>query len=210
MNMTEDAERQQAIEVYIPETSDGCFEHRCGAEAGCRRRGGWLTGRELVRQVFLRRITIQPFRIKSVNPNSYNYSLHPTVRRLVNRVIDMKTPDEFEDLAIPEEGLVLSPDECYLACTEEWFGSDHYASLITGRSSIGRKFATNHVTAGLIDQGFHGRITLEITVQRPTRVYAGMPFGQIFWFTAVGEPLLYAGKYHQQGSPTESRAHLDT
>ena len=46
----------------------------------------------------------------------------------------------------------------------EVFGSDVYASLVTGRSSVGRKFVTNHITAGLIDQGFVGTITLEIVV----------------------------------------------
>jgi deoxycytidine triphosphate deaminase len=128
---------------------------------------------------------------------------------LTNEVIDIRRPDEFEDLSVSEDGLLLYPGECYLGCTVEQFGSDYYAALITGRSSIGRKFITNHVTAGLIDQGFYGRITLEITVQKVTRIYPGMVFGQIFWFTAVGEITLYQGKYVGQVSPTGSRAHLD-
>ena len=171
---------------------------------------GWLTGNEITKQVELGRIKISPFAKGQVNPNSYNYRLGPLIRRLTNEVIDMTKPDEFEDIMIPEDGLLLHPSECYLGCTVEKFGSDYYAALITGRSSVGRKFITNHITAGLIDQGFYGQITLEITVQRPTRVYSDVVFGQIFWFTPVGEARLYNGKYVAQMNPTGSRVHLDT
>ena len=170
---------------------------------------GWLTGTEIIRQVELDRIKITQFNRRQVNPNSYNYRLHSMIRRLTNEIIDVRSPDEFEDMLIPADGLLLHPGECYLGCTAEQFGSDYYAALITGRSSVGRKFITNHVTAGLIDQGFHGHITLEITVQRPTRVYPEMVFGQIFWFTVIGEAMLYRGKYVEQVSPTGSKAHLD-
>jgi dCTP deaminase len=170
---------------------------------------GWLTGNEIIEQVRQKRIIIEPFSDAQVNPNSYNYRLSPNLKRLRNAVIDMRVPDEFEEIVIPESGFVLSPAECYLGATVETFGSEYYASLITGRSSVGRKFVTNHVTAGLIDQGFRGQITLEITVQRPTRVYAETVFGQIFWFTVLGEPRLYRGKYLGQVDPTGSKAHLD-
>ena len=171
---------------------------------------GWLTGSEITKQVAVDRIRISPFAEVDVNPNSYNYHLYSPVRRLLNDVIDMRMPDQFEDLVIPEDGMLLYPHECYLGCTTEEFGSDYYAALITGRSSVGRKFVTNHVTAGLIDQGFYGRITLEITVQRPTRIYPGMAFGQIFWFTSVGTAALYEGKYRGQMTAMSSMAHIDT
>ena len=116
---------------------------------------------------------------------------------------------EFEHITIPKEGYVLQPGECYLGSTQEIFGSNTYASLVTGRSSIGRKFITNHITAGLIDQGFFGNITLEIVVQRPTRVYSGMAFGQIFWFSTCGVPILYAGKYQRQCGPTLAKMNED-
>jgi dCTP deaminase len=180
-----------------------------GASTDAEAVNGWLSGDEVVRQVRLGRIKISPFAAKNVNPNSYNYRLHPIIRRLTNQIIDMKAPDQFENIVIPDDGLILYPDECYLGCTLEKFGSDYYAALITGRSSVGRKFVTNHVTAGLIDQGFYGRITLEITVKRPTRVYPNIAFGQIFWFTSVGKAILYNGKYHHQDYALGSRAHLD-
>lgn len=170
---------------------------------------GWLTGNEIGNQVRAGRIQISPFTETALNPNSYNYRLGATIRRLSSPIIDLRKEDEYETLGIPEEGLVLMPGECYLGCTVESFGSEHFAALVTGRSSIGRKFITNHITAGLIDQGYFGKITLEITVQKPTRVYVNAMFGQIFWFTSVGTATLYAGKYVGQMLPTSSRAHLD-
>lgn len=169
----------------------------------------WLTGNEIIREYNNGKIHISDFDESRINSNSYNYRLSPLIRRLKNEVIDLKKEDEFEDLIIPESGLLLLPNECYLGATVEVFSSNHYASLVTGRSSVGRKFITNHVTAGLIDQGFKGTITLEITVVKPTIVYPNIPFGQIFWFATQGEARLYQGKYQGQILPTLSQIKND-
>lgn len=172
--------------------------------------GGWLTGSQIIESVRDGLITITPFREEQVNPNSYNYRLGSRMQKIISDEIDMLSEDEFEDIDIGSSGLVLEPGECYLGHTMETFGSRHFASLITGRSSVGRKFVTNHITAGLIDVGFFGEITLEITVQRRTRVYAGLPFGQIFWFSLHGSATpVYNGKYQQQIGPTASRLASD-
>lgn len=176
---------------------------------GIKMYGGWLSGNEIKFQVKKGGILIDPYDDNMVNPNSYNYHLGYQIIRLKNDILDLKEKDEFEEIDIPEDGFVLLPGECYLGITMEKFGSNKYASLITGRSSIGRKFVTNHITAGLIDQGFFGNITLEIMVNKPTRVYAGIVFGQIFWFTVYGEPLLYCGKYQNQQKPTISRIYRE-
>lgn len=165
----------------------------------------WLTGHEINKEVQSGRIKISPFSFDRMNSNSYNYSLNPKILRLIGEVIDLKKQDEYEDLIIPEEGLLLKKGECYLGCTDEIFETENYACLVTGRSSIGRKFVTNHVTAGLIDQGFRGRITLEIIVQKDTIVYPHIPFGQIFYFATQGEPFLYQGKYQDQMEPKISK-----
>ncbi|MBV1849563.1 dCTP deaminase [Catellatospora tritici] len=170
---------------------------------------GWLTGHKISEEVAAKRIVIEPFLPDHLNPNSYNYRLSPSLKRITSEVIDCKAEDEYDEIEIPEEGYILEPGECYLGATMEVFGSLHYASLVTGRSSIGRKFVTNHITAGLIDQGFFGNITLEIVAQKRTRVYPGMRFGQIFWFTTAGTPLLYEGKYQGQRGPTPSRLRED-
>jgi deoxycytidine triphosphate deaminase len=171
---------------------------------------GWLTGAEVVRQRDLGHIVITPFSPDAVNPNSYNYTLGTHLCRITNEVIDLRGQDEYEEVIIADGGTRLEPGELYLGTTRETFGSALFASLITGRSSVGRKFVTNHVTAGLIDVGFVGQITLEITVQRPTIIYPGIPFGQIYWYTIAGAPVQYAGKYQGQRLPTTSRlAHDD-
>jgi dCTP deaminase len=171
--------------------------------------GGWLTGYKILEEVEQKNIFIEPFYLECLNSNSYNYHLAKEIKRITSDVIDCKCEDEYEIIEIPESGLILQPNECYLGSTEEVFGSNVYASLITGRSSIGRKFITNHVTAGLIDQGFLGNITLEITVQKKTRIYPGIKFGQIFWFSTVGKPFLYKGKYQGQIGSTCSKLHHD-
>lgn len=171
--------------------------------------GGWLAGATIETEVMSGKIVIEPFLHECLNPNSYNYHLNKHLKRLTSNIIDCKKEDEFEEILIPREGYILEPGECYLGTTKEVFGSKYYASLITGRSSVGRKFITNHVTAGLIDQGFKGQITLEIVVQKRTRIYPLIRFGQIFWFTVVGEADLYNGKYQHQSYPTTSRLHDD-
>lgn len=170
---------------------------------------GWLTGKKIHQEVAEGRICVDPYSSDRLNPNSYNYRLSPQLKILVSEVIDCKGEDEYRDIIIPDGGYILYPGECYLGATMEVFGSDYYASLVTGRSSIGRKFVTNHITAGLIDQGFFGQVTLEIVVHKPTRVYPEMKFGQIFWFTTSGTPLLYDGKYQSQMGPTPSRLRAD-
>lgn len=171
--------------------------------------GGWLTGLEIAKQVETGGIMIYPFNFDQLNPNSYNYGLSPILKRNIDDIIDLKAKDNYEIIRIPEEGYILEPGECYLGSTNEIFGSDEFASLVTGRSSIGRKFITNHITAGLIDQGFFGNITLEIVAMKKTRVYPNIRFGQIFWYTTYGDPYLYKGKYQGQDSPEESKIYMD-
>lgn len=176
----------------------------------------WLTGKEIEKQVGVGRIFIDPFNRSQVNPNSYDYRLSPGIKILLaNNVIegiecvDPKKEMEFRELIIGEEGLVLMPGLGYLASTIERFGSDYYASLCTGKSSVGRLFLQNHACAGLIDQGFFGHITLEITVTLPVVVYPRMRIGQIFWFESVGEALLYSGKYMNQDQSLPSQIYKD-
>jgi len=66
------------------------------------------------------------------------------------------------------------------------------------------------MTAGLIDIGWLGHITLEIVVQKKVRVYPYVEFGQIFWYTVEGEVVLYNGKYqNQETEPVVSRMYMD-
>lgn len=171
--------------------------------------GGWLTGPKIMAEYQAGRILIDPFDPACLRSNSYDYRLSPKLLRMVNALIDVRQPDEFEEIDMPDSGYLLQPGECYLGSTVEVFGSRHYPALVTGRSSIGRKFLTNHVTAGLIDQGFVGSITLEIVAERPTMIYPNIHFGQISWIEASGEPMPYSGRYQGQYGPTPSRFHAE-
>lgn len=171
---------------------------------------GWLTGCEIKKQYKSGKIKIETFQEEQLNPNSYDYRLGNFLRRLVPNssahgvpCIDPRVEMKYEEIVIPETGYLLLTEHAYLGYTMEKFGSEHYASLVTGKSSIGRLFIKNHACAGLIDQGFFNHITLEITAKIPALVFPGMRFGQIFWFESVGECDLYGGKY----GTCDNRAH---
>lgn len=122
--------------------------------------------------------------------------------------LDMRAGSTVRELAIPENGLVLYPGILYLGRTIERLGSDVYVPIVEGRSSMGRLGVQVHVTAGFCDLGFHGTITLEITVVHPVRVYAGERVCQVYFTRPEGEVELYTGRYQGQEAPTGSRMHL--
>lgn len=176
----------------------------------------WLTGNQIIKEVVQDRIKILPFNETQVNPNSYDYRLAPVIRRIIpnslcNNIpcIDPKIETKYEEIVISDTGLLLLPGQCYLGHTVEVFGSNFFASLVTGKSSVGRLFINNHHCAGLIDQGFLANITLEITCQLPVLVYPYMRFGQIFWYQTFGEARLYQGKYQTNNAGEPSRIYLD-
>ena len=177
---------------------------------------GWLTGKKVIEEVKAGRIRINPFSGEQVNPNSYDYRLGPLLRKLLfnserNGIpcVDPKLPMQYKEIEIPEDGYMMIVEEAYLGYTIEEFGSEYYASLCTGKSSVGRLFIKNHACAGLIDQGFYGHITLEMTAKLPTVVYPKMRIGQMFWFESVGEVELYKGKYNSNNAAQPSKIYMD-
>ena len=126
----------------------------------------------------------------NIQPASLDVHLAKTImvfarRRLKNAVIDVKQPvDEFIEYEIldPKKGTVLHPREFILGVTEEWFGlSNRLIANVDGKSSLGRLGLVIHATAGFIDPGFRGHVTLEITnlTEQPMVIYPGMPVGQM-------------------------------
>jgi dCTP deaminase len=92
--------------------------------------------------------------------------------------------------------------------TREVVAPGKLVACADGKSSLGRLGIVVHQTAGFIDPGFSGNITLEVTVTNPIRVYAGMRFAQVRFHTVVGESSGYKGNYtgeHARG-PVASRA----
>ena len=129
-------------------------------------------------------------------------------RRVKNAAIDLKNPvDEFmeyEEIDL-KNGTAIHPHEFILGVTEEWIKlPDQILANVEGKSSLGRVGLVIHATAGFIDEGFAGHVTLEITnlTEQPLIIYAGMPIGQIR-FTVMtspadvsyGDPKLGSKKY---------------
>jgi dCTP deaminase len=123
-------------------------------------------------------------------------------------VHDVKEEPKTLSFVIGEEGWVLKPGILYLMHTREVVAPGKLVACADGKSSLGRLGIVVHQTAGFIDCGFVGQITLEVTVTNPIRVYAGMRFAQVRFHTVVGESSGYKGNYvgeHARG-PVASRA----
>lgn len=162
-----------------------------------------LTGSEIQKQIDLKRITIEPYSEKQLNPNSYNLRLHNELLVYDLREdfesdrlwLDAKEKNKTSSIDIENKGLILLPNVLYLGRTVEKTHTDYYVPVLSGRSSIGRLGINVHVTAGFGDVGFNGYWTLEIFVIHPTRIYADMEICQIYFNTIEGDVSLYKGKY---------------
>ena len=154
-----------------------------------------LSGPEIKAQLG-RNINITPFHEDQLNPNSYNLTLHDEMLVYEEIVLDMKRPNRFRRITIPPEGMVLQPNQLYLARTIEHTETHNLVPMLEGRSSIGRLGLFVHVTAGFGDVGFCGFWTLEMFAVQPVRIYPGVQVCQIFYHTLEGDLREYnSGKY---------------
>jgi dCTP deaminase len=153
-----------------------------------------LSGQEIQRRLG-GDIVIEGYDPARLNPNSYNLTLHDELMVYEEVVLDLAKPNRVRRLTIPEEGIVLSPNQLYLARTVERTTTHNLVPQIEGRSSIGRLGLFVHVTAGFGDVGFSGFWTLEMFAVQPVRIYAGVPICQIFYHQVTGEITEYASKY---------------
>ena len=168
-----------------------------------------LSGTKIDEEVKNKRITIEPYDYKDINPNSYNYTLGSYVKVYKNKELDSKIKEETQIIEIPDEGLVIYPDKIYLGFTEEVIGSDYYVPIITGRSSTGRLGLFVQITSDLVDIGFKGNLTLQLHSTQPVRIYKGMKIGQIMFWKIFGDIDLYKGKYQNSDGPRESEIYKD-
>src|SRR3954466_14372545 len=142
-------------------------------------------------------ILIDPFDAAQLNPNSYNLTLHNELMVYEELMLDMARPNRVRRIEIPPDGLVLSPNQLYLARTSEKTTTHNLVPQIEGRSSIGRLGLFVHVTAGFGDVGFSGYWTLEMFAVHPVRIYPGIPICQIFYHQITGSILEYASDKYQ-------------
>jgi len=154
-----------------------------------------LSGLEIERRLGTD-IVIEPYERRLLNPNSYNLRLSDELMVYKNHVLDMATPNEYERLTIPPEGMLLETGKLYLGRTLEYTGTENLVPMLEGRSSVGRLGLFIHVTAGFGDVGFKGFWTLEILCVQPVRIYPGVAICQIFYHTLEGNYDTYkSGKY---------------
>ncbi|MCL4106830.1 UNVERIFIED_CONTAM: hypothetical protein GTU68_046224 [Idotea baltica] len=155
-----------------------------------------LSGSEIKAQLGTN-LKIEPYSDDQLNPNSYNLSLHNELMVYEEIVLDMKRPNRYRRIEIPEDGLVLQPNQLYLGRTVEYTETHGYVPMLEGRSSIGRLGLFVHVTAGFGDVGFEGYWTLEMIAVQPVRIYPGVQVCQIFYHSIDGEVTEYKSSKYQ-------------
>lgn len=168
-----------------------------------------LTGSEIVRECSRGRITISPFSLSQVNPNSYNFRLGGRLGIYSESLLDPRRPNACEEVEIPEEGYTLEPGRLYLAHTVEVLGSRYYAPTFAARSSVARLGLFINLSACLGDIGYEGQWTLQLYTVNRLRVYRHMDIGQMMWWTPSGAIELYKGKYQGSVGPRASDIHRD-
>jgi dCTP deaminase len=163
-------------------------------------------------------ISVDPYDPALVQPNSLDIRLgkHFVWYEPGPEVIDpyQKETVTQSTREITADSVVLEPGRFMLAETLEVIGlPDNIVASIEGKSSIARLGVELHQTGGWIDAGFRGSITLEMcnVNQRPVRMYAGMPVGQLVFYSTerAAQPynLKKDAKYLDQRQATLSRYH---
>jgi dCTP deaminase len=166
------------------------------------------------------RIIIDPLGEGCIQPSSVDLHIDQYFRVFRNhtqRVIDVREAQEDLTELIdvgPEAPMILHPGEFMLGSTTERIAiPDDIVGRLDGKSSLGRLGLVIHSTAGFVDAGWDGHITLELSnvASLPITLYPGMKIGQISFFqmtTPADRPYGSEGlgsKYSGQRGPTPSR-----
>lgn len=165
-----------------------------------------LSDKQILAEMEAKSILVEPFSIDSLGSNSYDVHLGDTIGLYIDDTLDAKMHNRIEIQTIPEEGIVLQPDQFYLGVTKEYTETHRHVPFLEGKSSVGRLGIDIHATAGKGDVGFCNYWTLEISVKKPVRVYAGMPIGQLIYFEVSGDVnTLYSAKASAKYNDRENR-----
>ena len=179
-----------------------------------------LSDRTIARLVGDGRIEIDPYDASLLQPSSVDVRVDRYFRVFRNHVyphIDVREPQEdlTELVEIDDERpFILHPGEFVLGSTlERIVLPDDLVARLEGKSSLGRLGLLIHSTAGFIDPGWDGHVTLELSnvANLPITIYHGMKIGQIS-FVQLSEPAEkpygsgeLGSKYQGQMGPTPSR-----
>ncbi|MBU6213266.1 MAG: dCTP deaminase [Actinomycetales bacterium] len=180
-----------------------------------------LSDRDLRAEIDAGRVVLEPFAPGMIQPSSVDVRLDRFFRTFENHRyphIDpaIEQPDLTRLVEVdPADSFVLHPGEFVLASTYEVITlPDDVAGRLEGKSSLGRLGLLTHSTAGFIDPGFSGHVTLELSnvATLPILLYPGMKIGQLCLFrlsSAAEFPYgseRYGSRYQGQRGPTPSRS----
>jgi len=183
-----------------------------------------LSDRDLKAEINNGRVNLEPYDPKMVQPSSIDVRLDRFFRTFENHKYAHIDPAEDQpDLTRlvetpATEPFILHPGEFVLGSTYEVVSlPDDLAGRLEGKSSLGRLGLLTHSTAGFIDPGFSGHITLELSnvATLPIKLWPGMKIGQLCLFrlsSPAEHPYgsaIYGSKYQGQRGPTASKAHLN-
>jgi dCTP deaminase len=183
-----------------------------------------LSDRDIAAEIEGGRVKVEPFEAKMIQPSSVDVRLDRFFRVFENHryeVIDpsIEQSELTREVAVsPDEFFILHPGEFVLASTYEVITlPDDIAGRLEGKSSLGRLGLLTHSTAGFIDPGFSGHITLELSnvANLPVKLYPGMKIGQLC-LIKLSSPAehpygsaVYGSRYQGQRGPTPSKSWLN-
>ena len=183
-----------------------------------------LSDRDIRADIDAGNIALHPWDPKAVQPASVDVRIDRYFRLFDNHRYPSIDPREDQPELTrlvevePDQAFILHPGEFVLASTfEQVTLGDDVAARLEGKSSLGRLGLLTHSTAGFIDPGFQGHVTLELSnmATLPIKLWPGMKIGQLCFFrlsSAAEHPYgsaQYQSRYLGQRGPTASRSHVN-
>ena len=180
-----------------------------------------LSDRDILAEIHAKRIEIDPYDETMVQPSSIDFRLDRYFRVFENhRYPHIDPAADQSDLTrlvepVGDEPFILHPGEFVLGSTLEVVTlPDDLAARVEGKSSLGRLGLLTHATAGFVDPGFSGHVTLELAnvATLPIKLYPGMKIGQLCFFrlsSPAEHPYgsaKHGSRYQGQRGPTPSRS----
>ncbi|HET8558891.1 MAG TPA: dCTP deaminase [Marmoricola sp.] len=183
-----------------------------------------LSDRDILAELDAKRVVLDPFERSMVQPSIVDVRLDRLFRVFENHKYPHIDPAEDQPELTrlvepdPEEPFILHPGEFVLGSTYEVVSlPDDIAARLEGKSSLGRLGLLTHSTAGFIDPGFSGHVTLELAnvANLPIKLWPGMKIGQLCFFRLTSPALepygstSYGSRYQGQRGPTPSRSYAN-
>ena len=183
-----------------------------------------MSDRDIRAEIEAGNIGLEPLDMSLLQPSSFDVRLDRFFRLFDNHKYGFIDPAEnMSELTRlvevkSDEPFILHPGEFVLGSTYEYVTlPDNIAARLEGKSSLGRLGLLTHSTAGFVDPGFKGHVTLELAnvSNLPIKLWPGMKVGQLCFFqlTSPSENPYgsdkYGSRYQGQRGPTASRSYLN-